>query len=405
VSDYVVRVNDVWKNFRLYRERNQYFKAAVLRGRRARYDEFWALKGVSFDVGHGETLGIIGSNGSGKSTLLKCLARILTPDRGSVEVRGRVSALLELGAGFHPDLTGIENIFLNGAILGMSQRDIKARFDRIVEFAGLARFIDTPVKNYSSGMTIRLGFAIAAHVDPEILLIDEVLSVGDQSFQRRSLEKIEEFRREGRTIIFVSHGLSQVQQLCEKAVWIDRGEVKMIGASAEVITEYTGESLSAEPRVEGEIGERWGTGEAQITGIELLGPTGVRLPYLTTFRPLKIRINFTTHLPVENPVFGIRISHLDGKNVWGTNTKRRAVTIPRISGSGFIDLEIPFVPLLEGTYELTAAISDSSEVHVFDHWEKKVRFDVHQHDTFDEGLIVIDSSWTSTAIATSIGSL
>lgn len=396
MGEFVVQVDDVWKNFRLYRERNQYFKAAVLRGRRARYDEFWALKGVSLGVGHGETLGIIGSNGSGKSTLLKCLARILTPDRGSVEVKGRVSALLELGAGFHPDLTGIENIYLNGAILGMSQRDIKARFNQIVEFAGLTRFIDTPVKNYSSGMTIRLGFAIAAHVDPEILLIDEVLSVGDQSFQRRSLEKIEEFRRDGRTIIFVSHGLSQVQQLCEKAVWIDRGEVKTIGPSAEVITQYTGESLNADRRIEGEIGERWGSGEAQITGLQLLDAAGAQLAYATTFRPMTIRINFTTHLPVENPVFGVRISHIDGKNVWGTNTKRRAVVIPRISGSGYIDLELPHVPFLEGTYELTAAISDNSEVHVFDHWEKKARFDVHQHDTFDEGLVVVESSWKSS---------
>ncbi|MGA0231126.1 MAG: ABC transporter ATP-binding protein, partial [Ilumatobacteraceae bacterium] len=201
-----VAVHDLWKSFRLYHERNQFLKAAILRGRRARYEEFWALKDVSFEVPVGTTFGVIGSNGSGKSTLLKCLAGILVPERGSVEISGRISALLELGAGFHPELSGRENVFLNGAILGLSKKEIAARFDSIVDFAGLEDFIDTPVKNYSSGMFVRLGFAVAAHVEPEVLLVDEVLSVGDEAFQRKSAEKIEQFRREGRTIVFVSHG-------------------------------------------------------------------------------------------------------------------------------------------------------------------------------------------------------
>ncbi|MFZ8877408.1 MAG: ABC transporter ATP-binding protein, partial [Ilumatobacteraceae bacterium] len=169
-----VAVHDLWKSFRLYHERNQFLKAAILRGRRARYEEFWALKDVSFEVPVGTTFGVIGSNGSGKSTLLKCLAGILVPERGSVEISGRISALLELGAGFHPELSGRENVFLNGAILGLSKKEIAARFDSIVDFAGLEDFIDTPVKNYSSGMFVRLGFAVAAHVEPEVLLVDEV---------------------------------------------------------------------------------------------------------------------------------------------------------------------------------------------------------------------------------------
>ncbi|MGA0355814.1 MAG: ABC transporter ATP-binding protein, partial [Ilumatobacteraceae bacterium] len=188
-----VAVHDLWKSFRLYHERNQFLKAAILRGRRARYEEFWALKDVSFEVPVGTTFGVIGSNGSGKSTLLKCLAGILVPERGSVEISGRISALLELGAGFHPELSGRENVFLNGAILGLSKKEIAARFDSIVDFAGLEDFIDTPVKNYSSGMFVRLGFAVAAHVEPEVLLVDEVLSVGDEAFQRKSAEKIEQF--------------------------------------------------------------------------------------------------------------------------------------------------------------------------------------------------------------------
>ncbi len=259
-------VNDLWKSYRLYHERNQYLKAAILKGRRARYEEFWALKDVDFQVPTGSTFGVIGSNGSGKSTLLKMMAGILQPEKGSVEIEGRVSALLELGAGFHPELSGQENVYLNGAILGLTKKEIELRFDDIVEFAGLADFIDTPVKNYSSGMFVRLGFAVAAHVEPDVLLIDEVLSVGDESFQRRCAEKIDEFRRDGRTIVFVSHGLGQVEQLCQDVAWIDKGDLRMIGPAAEVISAYQGDSHQAE-RVEGEQGSRWGSGEAQIVGV------------------------------------------------------------------------------------------------------------------------------------------
>ena len=215
MTDPAIIVESVSKNFRLYHERNRYIKAAILRGRRARYEEFWALDNVSFEVEHGSTLGLIGSNGSGKSTMLKCLTGIYRPDKGRIAVNGNIAALLELGSGFHPELSGRENIFLNAAILGLSKKDAKRQFDSIVEFAGLERFIDTAVKNYSSGMQIRLGFSIAAHVEPEILLIDEVLTVGDQTFQRKSSEKIEQFRREGRTIVVVSHSLASVQQLCK----------------------------------------------------------------------------------------------------------------------------------------------------------------------------------------------
>ena len=214
MTNSAISVNSLSKNFLLYHERNRYIKAALLRGRRAKYEEFWALSDVSFEVAHGATLGIIGSNGSGKTTMLKCLTGIYTPDKGRIRIDGKVAALLELGAGFHPELTGSENIYLNGAIIGMSKRDVQSKFSSIVEFAGLERFIDTPVKNFSSGMVVRLGFSIAAHVEPKILLIDEILSVGDQDFQRKSSPKIEEFRREGRTIVVVSHSLGLVQQLC-----------------------------------------------------------------------------------------------------------------------------------------------------------------------------------------------
>lgn len=393
MSEPAIRVEGLWKNFRLYHEKNQYIKAAVLRGRRAKYEEFWALKDIDLEIPHGSTFGIIGPNGCGKSTLLKCLAGILYPNKGSVTVDGRVSALLELGAGFHPELSGVENIFLNGAILGMTRRDIEARFDDIVEFSGLSTFIDTPVRNYSSGMVIRLGFAIAANVDPEILLVDEVLSVGDQSFQQRCLEKIEDFRSEGRTIVFVSHGLGQVTQLCEEAAWIEKGEIKRVGPAADLVSAYSGASQGAMQREEGEIGERWGSGEGRIVSIDLLDLSGNPVKTPATGSGLIVRIAYDAHLPLKRPVIGLRINHLHGAIVWGATTRKRGVVVEQVVGPGHVDLVIPNLPLLEGTYDISVALSNFSEVHIYDHWEKKVRFDVAQHGVFDQGFVTVDSHW------------
>lgn len=394
MNNAAVTVNDVWKYFRLHHEKNQYLKTTLLRGRRARYDEFWALSGVSFEVPFGSTFGIIGSNGSGKSTLLKCLAGILTPDRGSVSCNGRMAALLELGAGFHPDLTGRENIYLNGAILGMSRGEINGKLDEIIEFSGLGKFVDTPVKNYSSGMVVRLGFAIATNVDPEILIIDEVLAVGDESFQHRCYEKIESFRQDGRTIILVSHGLSQVEQLCSTVAWLDKGIIKEIGPAYSVVGRYAGQSHNASPNVEGELGERWGTHEAEITSIEVVGTDESGHQPLQTGRPATIHINYVAHSPIDHPVFGIRISQLHGTTVWGSNTKRMGFQTPTLHGAGRISLSIPALPILAGTYDLTVALTDAGEVHEYDHWDRRIRFDVAQYDVFDEGIAKIDARWS-----------
>lgn len=393
MSTDAVAVTELWKSYRLYHERNQYLKAAVLRGRRARYEEFWALKGVEFTVPTGATFGVIGSNGSGKSTLLKCLAGILQPERGSVKLHGRVSALLELGAGFHPELSGRENVFLNGAILGLSRKEITARFDDIVEFAGLEEFIDTPVKNYSSGMFVRLGFAVAAHVEPEVLLIDEVLSVGDESFQRKCAEKIEQFRRDGRTIVFVSHGLAQVEQLCEQVAWIDKGELRMQGSAGEVISAYQGDSHQAQ-RVEGEQGSRWGSGEAQIVSVSLLDDEDQPLSVLTTMEPATIRVELVSHTSLQDVVVGVRIDSLAGGPVWGTTTRRAGRTIGRLDGPARVDLRLPSVPLLEGVYDLTVALTDHTEIHPYDHWERRVRFEVRQYRSYDTGLVHIPAEWS-----------
>jgi ABC-2 type transport system ATP-binding protein len=396
MSSPAISVDGVSKYFRLYHEKNQYLKTALLRGRRARYEEFWAVKDVSFDIPVGSTYGIIGSNGSGKSTLLKCLAGILTPDKGSITHNGQVVALLELGAGFHPDLSGRENIYLNGAILGMSRSEIETKFDAIVEFSGLEHFINTPVKNYSSGMVVRLGFAIAINVDPEILIIDEVLAVGDASFQLRCLEKIDEFRRLGRTVVFVSHGLDQVVKLCSTVIWLEKGDVKMIGPAIDVVNEYSGMSYGAEETGEGDIGKRWGSHEIEITKVELLDETGVEPRIHVTGKPMTVRMHYSAHTPLDDVIAGIRITLPMGTNVWGANSKRRGVLFPRLIGAGYVDLHIPCLPLLEGSYDLTLDLADISEIHAYDHWDKKIRFDVAQFHVFDEGTITVDAQWSIT---------
>src|SRR3954449_11009522 len=267
MADPAVIVENVSKRFRLYHERNQSVKAAVMRGRRARAEEFWALDDVSFEVPTGTTFGLIGENGSGKSTMLKCIAKILRPDKGSVTVNGKISALLELGAGFHPELSGRENVFLNGAILGLKQKELERRFDDIVDFAGIGQFIDQPVKNYSSGMYVRLGFSVAINVDPDVLLVDEVLAVGDESFQRKCNEKFAELRAQGKTIVLVSHAMVSVHNLCDTVAWMEHGKVKMLGPARAGVDEYSG-NVQVDRREDEGDGNRWGSGEGVIEEVE-----------------------------------------------------------------------------------------------------------------------------------------
>jgi ABC-2 type transport system ATP-binding protein len=233
-----VEVVDVSKRFRLYHERNQSLKSAIMRGRRSVHEDFWALRDVSFDVPEGSTFGLIGSNGSGKSTLLKCLAKIYYPTSGTVIHNGRLAALLEVGSGFHPELSGRENIFLNGSILGMSKKEVTAKFDEIVDFSGVEQFIDQPVKNYSSGMYVRLGFAVAINVNPDILVVDEVLAVGDAEFQEKCRLKFIDLKAQGKTVILVSHSMAQVADMCDHVAWLSHGSLRDLGEAAPVIDAY-----------------------------------------------------------------------------------------------------------------------------------------------------------------------
>lgn len=244
MSESAVRVQKLGKKFRIFSERNQSLKSALMRGRISKYEEFWALRNITFEVPKGSTFGLVGGNGSGKSTLLKTLAKIYWPDEGEIHYSGRMSALLEVGSGFHPELTGRENIYLNGSILGMKKKEIDARYEQIVEFSGVKDFIDQPVKNYSSGMYVRLGFSVAIHVEPDILVVDEVLAVGDAAFQEQCFQRFKELRKQGTTIILVTHDLKALVELCDQAAWINKSKLEMVG-KAEVVARAYLESIGS----------------------------------------------------------------------------------------------------------------------------------------------------------------
>jgi len=388
-----VVVRDVAKRFRLYHERNQSLKAALMRGRRAVVEEFWALEEVTFDVRPGSTFGLIGENGCGKSTLLKCLARILRPDRGSLKVNGKVSALLELGAGFHPELSGRENVYLNGAILGLSQKELERKFDEIVEFAGLGQFIDQPVKNYSSGMYVRLGFSVAINVDPDVLFVDEVLSVGDEAFQRKCNEKFAELRDGGKTIVLVSHSMAQVNNLCDEVVWLEHGRVKRVGAAHEVIDEYVG-NIHVD-RKEDEAGHvRWGSGEARISRVELLDSSGNPTDRVRTGEACTFRFHYMTEQPIPRPVFGFGIDTLEGVHVTGPNNRASNCVPDKIEGEGYVDLHVDRFMLLKGTYDVTVSINDYGILHQYDVVQKALRFDVDPGEPHDPaGFVSLGGQW------------
>ena len=233
-----VVVDNVSLKYRMYKEKNDSLKTALLRGRRSVHEDFLALDGVSFDVPAGSTFGLVGRNGAGKSTLLKCLARIIYPDGGSIRANGKVASLLEVGSGFHPELTGRENIFLNGSILGMSKKDLTRKLDEIIDFSGVRKFIDQPVKNYSSGMYVRLGFSIAINVDPDILVVDEILAVGDAAFKAKCAQKFVDFKNAGKTVIMVTHSMGSLKEMCDQAAWIDQGRLVTVGDAPSVIAAY-----------------------------------------------------------------------------------------------------------------------------------------------------------------------
>lgn len=388
-----VVVTNVSKRFRMYRERNQSLKAALMRRGRAHYDEFWALKDVSLEIPRGSTFGLIGENGSGKSTLLKCIARILQPDSGTIASTGTMAALLELGSGFHPELSGRENVFLNGSILGLSRRELAERFDEIVEFAGVREFIDQPVKNYSSGMYVRLGFSVAINVDPDILLVDEVLAVGDASFQAKCMEKFAEFRADGKTVIIVSHALETMRSMCDQVAWLEHGRLLSVGKPDELVDNYadTGH-VDRETTADGST--RWGSGEAQVERLELLDSSGTATHAVRTGDEVTVRLHYRTTEPIPRPVFGLALETLSGVYVWASHTRDAGYVPARISGSGSVDLAIPRLMLLPGTYDLHVSIVDYTTQHQFDFIRRACRFDVdHGVPRESGGIVSLGGRW------------
>jgi ABC-type polysaccharide/polyol phosphate transport system ATPase subunit len=384
-----IEVRGVRKTYRRYGRRRQFatLKSALLSGgllRELRPDEsFEALKGVSFDVAEGRTLGIVGRNGSGKSTMLKLVAGIGRPTAGSVNVRGRVSALIELGAGFHPEISGRENVYINGMMLGLAKREIASRFDDIVAFAELEDFIDAPVKTYSSGMYMRLGFAVAIHVDPDVLLVDEVLAVGDEAFTHRCLDKFAEFRRRGRTILLVTHSLDLVARFCDEALWLDAGVARAQGDPRRVIDAYLMDVAAAEnrqlvldaapqpqtalPPANGPAAAepedlfkadegRWGSREVEITGVDLVDAAGQAAHVFQSGDRMEIRLRVRAHEPVTDFVFGVGIFNAEGVCCYGTNTHIEGARAGELKGEGEVRFAIDGLDLIDGTYKLDVAV-------------------------------------------------
>ena len=401
-----IEVRGVRKTYRRYGRRKQFgtLKSALLSGRGLRDlkpdETLDALKGVSFDVAAGRTFGVVGRNGSGKSTILKLIAGIGKPTEGTVDVRGKVSALIELGAGFHPEISGRENVYINGMMLGLTKRDVAARFDNIVEFAELQDFIDAPVKTYSSGMYMRLGFAVAIHVDPDVLLVDEVLAVGDEGFTHKCLDKFAEFRRRGRTVLLVTHSLDLVTRFCDEALWLDAGVVRVQGDPRRVIDAYRLDVAKSEdaalqraapdaatsgiwdpgsgtrnfepspdpesripnpgiptdpPDMFRAIEGRWGSREVEIIGVELVGNDGRDTHLFQSGDPLEIRMRVRANQPVSDLVFGVGIFNAEGVCCYGTNTRIDGATTSAINGSGEVRFAIDRLDLIDGTYKLDVA--------------------------------------------------
>jgi lipopolysaccharide transport system ATP-binding protein len=429
---------DVSKHFVLQHERDRSFQEVVVNLLRRlrqpdRREDFWALRDVSFSVDPGETLGIIGENGSGKSTTLKLISRILDPTSGRIEVNGRVSALLELGAGFHPDLTGRENIYLNASILGFSRREIRAKIADIIAFSELEHFIDVSVKHYSSGMFMRLGFAVAIHVDPDILLTDEVLAVGDEAFQRKCLDKIAQLQNLGKTILFVSHSMEAIRSLCTRVLWLNQGRVQMIGDVEQVVDAYLlfvhekeaevlakrhrqyqieavpapAEELAEEapaaaaaakkelaeeaPAAEEPVAEtpthetpaptppplnRWGSGEVRFGEMRLVDQTDQDCFLLLSGEPATIELPYNAPQPIRDPVFGIAIYRQDDVWVYGTNTDIDGLTIPQVHGPGTVRFHLPALHLVEGRYWLAVAVH-ARDGTPYDYWQHCWEFSVY----------------------------
>lgn len=353
--------------------------------------DFWALKDVSFEVNRGESVGFIGRNGAGKSTILKLLASVTKPSGGKVSVNGRVAALIEVGAGFHPELTGRENVFLNGSILGMRKSEIEKAFDSIVSFAELENFIDTPVKRYSSGMYVRLGFAIAVHTNPDIFLVDEVLAVGDEAFQQKCLATLAEHKDAGKTIILVSHDLSKVQEVCDRCIYISQGQVQADGVPADVIRQYRFDVAGGHNNTQSEQ-DNFGQ-QVEILGVIFRRHDGHECSNYNPGDDLVIEVRYWAHRRIENPVFIVDIDGRKGAHVTAISTRRNDVVIDSIEGQSSIFCRVPQLFLNEGIYTVNVEINDFEDERIYDRHFGRYKFMVGAGADHRWGLVKFPAQW------------
>ncbi len=405
--DVAIEIREVTKRFRRYNDRKtnikEIFSARRTRGKR--YDDFWALKGVSLDIPRGKTFGLIGHNGSGKSTLLKLVAGIHRPTTGTIVSHGRISAMLELGAGFHPEMSGRDNIYLNGSILGMTRKQIDSAMDKIIAFSGLQEFIDTPVKVYSSGMYVRLGFAIAVNLDPEILIVDEVIAVGDEEFQRRCFDHLYELRRRGVTIVLVTHSLGLVADLCDEAAWLDGGTLKAVGPSRDVVDQYLaavnrreaaagdGDHESSDPTDESEgKTPRRGSGEIRVTKVEYLDEHGQARPFLATGRRCTVRLTYHAAAALPSVTFGLGFTTESGVQLAGPNSGYGEAAFAVEQGAGHVDFVVDALPLQPGEFLVSTAVVDKG--HAFDYMDRAFVLKVRADDVTEPGLVKLAGQWS-----------
>ena len=418
----LIELVSVSKYFKLEKERNRSMQDVFIRlwrRQRAPADEFWPLRDVSFTVARGDSIGILGQNGSGKSTLLKILTGVLPPTTGRVHVYGRIAALLELGAGFHPELTGRENIFLNGSVHGLGRREMRRKLDSIIDFAEIGEFIDVPVKHYSSGMYVRLGFSVAIHTEPDILVVDEVLTVGDQIFQQKCMERIWEMKNAGVAIVLVSHNLEDIRRLCTRAIWLQDGLPRANGPAMDVVDAYLmysnelyyaqrharlQEEKEEDAAAEAETApasnpKRWGTQDAEIVQVELLDAHGTPRENFHQGDSLCVRIHYRTHQRIATPAFGLAIYRNDGVHINGPNSVMSGYPIAAIDGAGIVDYVIDELPLNPGAFELTVAIYNRDSTVAIDHHHRMYTFHVTPTSVHrEEGVVHLPAAWRHQAL-------
>ena len=388
----IITFQNVSKRYVLRHERPRSFRevfATLLRRQPARVTRanLWALQGASFSIDRGESVGLIGPNGAGKSTALKLISRVIVPTAGQIGVYGRVASLLELGTGFHPDLSGRDNVFLNGALIGMGSAEMRRKYDAILDFSELADFIDVPVKHYSSGMFARLAFAVSIHLDPEVLLVDEVLAVGDQAFQRKCLDRISRLQSEGVTICIVSHSLDTLRTVCSRAIWFDHGHIRADGPADRVIRQYVdlGVDQAARQLVETAAAEasearRWGSRKVEITGVQLTNAAGAPQTVYATGEPLVVHLDYLAREPIADAVFGLAMFRQDGLHLTGPNTSFSGLTLPVLHGTGTVTYTIPYLPFLDGLFQVSAAVHAPGDGEMYDYHDRSYTFRVINRD-------------------------